>query len=112
MRRRAFMMADAIAGLTLLATLATLLAVAVTMRQKSATHLVDQRQANNLAQEALANLQTTGNANVSDGSVEISVDRTAKRVGDREWVEVNVVHHGRHASIVGLAPATQPGGGR
>jgi hypothetical protein len=112
MRRRAFMMADAIAGLTLLATLATLLAVAVTLRAKTATHLVDQRQANNLAQEALANLQSTGDAKMPDDSAEVSVDRTGKRIGDREWVEVKVIHNGRHASIAGLAPATQPGGGR
>ena len=109
MRRRAYMMADALAGLTLLAALGTLLAVAVVMRSKSATHLSDQRRANDAAQEALLNLQSTGDAKVADDSADVHVERTGKRVGGREWVEVKVTCAGRHASIAGLAPATQPG---
>ena len=103
------MTTDALAGLILLATLATLLAVAVAMRHKSAQHLSDQRRANNAAQEALANLQAGRDAKVADEFAQVSVDRSGKTVGRREWVEVKVVREGRHASIVGLAPATQPG---
>lgn len=107
-RRRGLMTIDALAGLMLLVALATALAVAANMRAKNAHLLSDQRKANNAAQEALANLQSGSEAKVADESVEISVQRTGKRVVDREWVEVNVVREGRHASIVGLAPATQP----
>jgi type II secretory pathway pseudopilin PulG len=108
MRRRGFMMADAIAGLVLLGTLATLLAVAAGMRQKSAQRLSVQRHAQVLAQEALANLQATGTPKVSDDLAHVSVERTGKFVADREWVEVTVTSDGRRSSIVGLAPTTQP----
>jgi hypothetical protein len=109
-RRRGLMTLDALAGLMLLVALATALAVAANMRAKNAHLLSDQRKANNAVQEALANLQYGGEAKATDESAEISVQCTGKRVADREWVEVNVVREGRHASIVGLAPATQPAG--
>ena len=108
MRQRGFMMTDAIAGLLLLATLATLLAVAGGIHQKGGQRLLDQRIANNEAQDALAKLQRGGEAKISDESAQISVERTGKLVGGREWVEVKVIREGRHASIVGLAPTTQP----
>ena len=107
-RRRGLMTMDALAGLMLLIALATALAVAANMRARNAHLLSDQRKANNAAQEVLANLQSGGEAKVKDESVQISVQRTGKRVADREWVEVRVVREGRHASIVGLVPATQP----
>jgi hypothetical protein len=103
------MITDAIGGLFLLAALATLLAVAIGVQSKGAKLLLDQRIANNEAQEVLAKLQEGGEAKVSDESANVSVERTGKHVGDKEWVEVKVVREGRHASIVGLAPATQPG---
>jgi len=103
------MMADAIAGLVLLGTLATLLAVAAGMRHKSSQRLSVQRHAQVIAQEALANLQATGEAKTSDDAATVDVQRTGKITGNREWVEVKVIADGRHASIVGLAPTTQPG---
>ena len=108
MRRRGFMMADAIAGLFLLAALGTLLAVAIGMQSRSANRLLDQRRANNSAIESLANLQSSGEAKASDQSATVAVERSAKFVAGKEWVEVRVTLNGRHASIVGLAPATQP----
>lgn len=107
-RRRGFMTMDALAGLMLLVALATALAVAANMRARNAHLLSDQRKANNAAQEVLANLQSGGEAKSAHESVQISIQRAGKRVADREWVEVKVLREGRHASIVGLAPATQP----
>jgi hypothetical protein len=98
------MMMDALAGLMLLIALATALGVAASMRAKNAQLLVEQRAANNAAQEAMANLQSGGEAKVVDESTEVSVQHTGKLVGDKEWIEISVVRAGRHASIVGLAP--------
>jgi hypothetical protein len=109
MRHRAFMTLDAMAGLFLLASLATALAVAGNMRAKTALRLSDQRKANAAAQEALANLQSGGAAKVADESAKASVRYTGPRLGKSEWVEVTVEREGRHASLTGLAPATQPG---
>ena len=109
MNRHGLMTFDALAGLFLLAAIATALAVSANLRQKSAVQLTHQRQANAAAQEALGNLQTTGKPQISDSSIEVSVEYTGQRVGKSEWVEVSTACEGRHASIVGLAPTTQPG---
>jgi len=107
MRRRGFMMTDAIGGLLLLATLATLLAIAIGVQSRSSARLLEQRRANAAAQEALANLQAGGEAKVADDAASVEVQRSGKFVGRSEWVEVKVARAGRHASIVGLAPTTQ-----
>jgi hypothetical protein len=86
----------------LLAGMATALLVAANLRQRSAQQFGDQRMTNAIAQEALINLQTTGKATTRDESAKISVDRSGKRLGDAEWVEVRIVRGGRHASITGL----------
>jgi hypothetical protein len=108
-RRKAFMTFDALAGLFLLVALATALAVAATLRQKSAVHLADQRAANALAEQVLLHLQATGQT-MDDSSSSISIARSGQHVGKLEWVEVTVRRNGRRASMTGLAPATQPGG--
>lgn len=107
-RSTAFMTFDALAGLFLLVALATALAVAATLRQKSAAHLADQRVANSLAEQVLLHFQFTGQT-TDDSSSQISIARSGKRVGKSEWIEVTVLHNSRRASITGLAPTTQPG---
>src|SRR5262245_44727153 len=110
MRHRAFMTFDALAGIFLLAALATALAVAGNMRAKTAMQLANQRKANAAAQEALSNLQAGSEAKLSDVTAKVTLRYSGKRVGNLEWVEVTVVREGRYASIMGLAPTTQPGG--
>ena len=106
------MMTDAIAGLFLLGTLATLLAVSAGMRHRTAQSFSDQRRAEAIAQEALASLSVNGEAKVGDEMAHVSVARTGKFIGGREWVDVKVAVNGRRAAIVGLAPATQPAGAK
>ncbi len=102
---------DALSGLFLLGALATALAVAATLRQKSIAHLADPRAANSLAEQTLLHLQSTGQL-IDDSSASISLAHSGQRVGKQEWVEVTVLQNGRRASITGLAPATQPEGGK
>jgi hypothetical protein len=102
-RNRAFLTADVLVGIFLLAAMATALIVAAHVQAKSASSFADQRKANAIAQEVMLNLQTTGAATTSDQAAKVSVDRTGKRVGDQEWVEVRVQFNTRHASIVGLS---------
>jgi hypothetical protein len=99
-RRRGFMMMDVMAGIFLLTALAGALAVATNLRQRNAQHLADQRAAMRIAQDALATGQAPGNP-----PAKISIARTGKRVGQREWIEVTVVFNGRHSAIAGLSPA-------
>jgi len=99
------MAVDVLAGIFLLAAMATALVVAAHVQASSAQAFSDQRKANAIAQEALLNLQTSGKATSSEQAATVSVQHTGERAGDGEWVEVRVVWQNRHASIVGLAPA-------
>jgi Tfp pilus assembly protein PilX len=99
-RERGFMMMDVMAGIILLTALAGALAVATNLRQRNAQHLIDQRTAMRIAQDALAAGQAPQNS-----PAKVSIARTGTRVGSREWIEVSVVYNGRHAALAGLAPA-------
>ncbi len=107
-RRHAFMTFDAIAGLFLLAALATALAVGLNLRDKTTVRLISQRKANTVAQQALARLQAGGEASIADAPGSVSVQYLGTRVGSHEWVEITAISDGRRGSIVGLAPATRP----
>src|SRR2546421_2619594 len=95
-----FMMIDVMAGIILLTALAGALAVATNLRQRNAQHLADQRAAMRIAQDALAAGQAPENS-----PAKISIARTGKHLGQREWIEVTVLYNGRHAALAGLAPA-------
>ena len=94
------MMMDVMAGIILLTALAGALAVATNLRQRNAQHLIDQRAAMRIAQDALA----AGHA-PENSLAKVSIGHTGKRVASREWIEVSVVYNGRHAALAGLAPA-------
>lgn len=110
--RSGFLLADVLLGLILLATLATVLALSLNMRSRSAIRLAHQRAALQTAQQVLAALGSDGQAPAVDPGMTVQISRSGTRSGDFEWVEVTVVHEGRRAALVGLArPTTQPGGG-
>jgi hypothetical protein len=92
-----------LAGIFLIAAMATALIVAAHVQAKSESAFADQRKANAIVQEALLNLQTMGKATTAEPEAKVSVFNTGTRVDDREWVEVRVEFKTRHASIVGLA---------
>jgi hypothetical protein len=104
-RSQGYLLMDALAGLLLLLALTTLLATAVNLRQRNARHLAEQRKALLAAQEVLVNARTTGQPTCTDTFAQVSIARTGQQVGELEWVEVSVEREGRHASLVGLAPA-------
>jgi Tfp pilus assembly protein PilX len=102
-RKRAFMTMDALAGLFLLAALATALVVAAHAQQRAAHNLADQRRALAAAQSAIQNLSV--NAPIDDKQA--SVSRTGLRVGEKEWVEVTGICNGRRVSLTFLASTVQ-----
>ena len=67
------MMMDVMAGIILLTALAGALAVATNLRQRNAQHLIDQRAAMRIAQDALAAGQAPENS-----PAKVSVARTGK----------------------------------
>ena len=103
-RHRGMMTLDVLAGIFLLAALATLLAVAINERSRSAGSLFRQRTALSAAQQALAALQQNTAPTGADADVVVSVRRTGRVVGSQEWVEVTAVCDRRSATLVGLAP--------
>jgi hypothetical protein len=99
--RNAFMTMDALAGLFLLAALATALAVAAHSRQRAAENLATQRSALAATQRVIAQLQT--------GQPEqdrVSIVHTGRRLGSGEWVEVSVEVDGRRVPLLAVTPAT------
>jgi hypothetical protein len=103
---------DALAGLFLLASLATLLVVAVNLRYRAASSLASQRDALHAAQHALQTLQTSRQLPQRD----LIVIPTGHRLGEYEWYQITSTTNGRSVSLLGLAPAglvpatTQPAG--
>ena len=117
--RSGFMIVDALLALFILGALISMLGYATNLRQRNINHLADQRIALHRAQEALAQLQSSGPATTqSDPDTNISVHRSGRHVGDLEWIEVTATFNGRHAALTGLAkpaisaaaPTTAPGG--
>jgi len=96
-----FMTMDALAGLFLLASLATLLVVALNLRHRAARELASQRDALHAAQHALQTLQTSRQL-PHDGVIVIP---SGHRLGERQWYQVAATKNGRSVSLFGLAPA-------
>jgi hypothetical protein len=100
--RKAFMTMDALAGLFLLAALATALAVAAHSRQRAAENLATQRSALAATQRVIAQLQI--GQQPAEGRV--SIVHTGTRLGSGEWVEVSVDVDGRRVPLLAVTPAT------
>src|SRR5437867_3753180 len=98
--RRGFMTVDVIAGIMLLVALTTMLASATGLRARNAQHLADQRTALAIAQRTLSEGKVP-----ADSSARVAIHNTGRRNGNRQWIEVSVLFNGRHASLIGLAPA-------
>jgi hypothetical protein len=101
---------DALVGLFIIAGLISLFGFAMNLRQRNADRLADQRRAFNTASLVLAGLQASPQTQIpSEPDSRVSIQRSGKRVGDLEWVEVTAIYAGRHVSIVGLAKTVVPG---
>jgi hypothetical protein len=91
---------DALAGLFLLAALATALVVASRAQQRAAANLSAQRRALAATQRAIDQLQAAQPA--GDG---VHIANTGTRVGSLEWVEVGVDIDGHRVQLTALVPA-------
>lgn len=104
-RYRGILLADLMTGILIMALLATVLLVSLTLRSKSARKLEIQRAAMQQAERALVSLQDGQLPQAQDER--LSIQRTGKLVGRMEWVEISVKQDGRTALLAGLAPTTR-----
>jgi type II secretory pathway pseudopilin PulG len=109
-RRSGFLAMEVLVALLLLLALAIVLAVSAGMRLRTAQRLADQRLALAAAEEVLSNLRSGGSPTSADASARVSISRSGKPLASMEWIQVTVLREGRRATLVGLAPTTQPGG--
>jgi hypothetical protein len=94
---------DALAGLFLLAALATALVVASRAQQRAAASLTAQRRALAATQRAIEQLQAA--RRIGDG---VHVVNTNARVGSLEWAQVEAEVDGRRVDLMALVARSQP----
>jgi len=104
--RRGFMLMDVIGGLILVATLATVLAIAMNRQNRAQQKLADSRAAVRIAERVLADLQTSGKTAADDDDTRITIHRAEGAADARglAWAEVRVAFRDQQASLVGLVP--------
>lgn len=100
----AFILIDVLAGLFLLAALASALAVAAHVRQLAAVKFGDQRQAIEIARESLADLQSHHPIPTQSQypGVKISVAPTTQSTDHLSWSKVTVEFNGQRATLEGI----------
>lgn len=103
--RRGFLIIDMLIGLTLLGTLATVLAIGVRSQQKGAAHLAESRAALRAAEAALIDLQSGANQPTPRRGVTVRVtdDPTTPASAGHRWVRIEAICNGRSATLYGLA---------
>jgi hypothetical protein len=99
-RTRAFFLADAVVGLTLIGLIAGMLAVAFHTQQVVMLRLADDRNATNLARATLAAMEQ-GQRPPTDPRVEIS---PISAVAGRNWVRIQATANGRTEQLIALVP--------
>jgi hypothetical protein len=102
-RARGLMVADAVAGLALLAVLATTIVIAVRSQGIASERLSDSRGATWAAEEALAEMQAGRPAGKEVLVDDLKADATPEGFA---WVRVHAERHGRSADLIGLVPKT------
>jgi hypothetical protein len=97
------MVADAVAGIAILAVLSTAIIIAVRSQHIASERLADSRGATWAAEQALAEMQA-GRAAGQDVRVEsVTADSTPEGFA---WVRVRAERRGRSAELIGLVPKT------
>jgi hypothetical protein len=110
-RQPGFIMIDVLAGLFLLAALASAMAVAMHVRQLAAQKFGDQRQAIEIARETIADLQSHHPIPTESQypGVKISVAPTTQSSDHLSWRKVTVELNGRQATLEGIADTESAG---
>ncbi len=105
-QRRAFLLADAVIGLSIVAMLAGILAVAVNRQHMAAQRLADFRSAQRLAEHVLLNLQhhQPVPAASADATIEIHSAATGIAPTGFTWTIVQTHVHNESTKLIGLAP--------
>jgi type II secretory pathway pseudopilin PulG len=98
------MVADAVAGIALLAVLATSIIVATRGQQIASARLSESRGATWAAEQAMAELQ--GGKPAGEGIRVEPVDAGTPPPQGFAWVRVRAERHGRPAELIGLVPKT------
>src|ERR1700722_18090456 len=107
--RQGFLFADAMVGLSIIAMLATLLAVAVNRQQMARQRLADSRSARRLAEYVLLSLQHGQPIPpATDAKIEIHPATGGVAPAGFAWTIVQTDVHNQIASLIGLTPAKEP----
>jgi type II secretory pathway pseudopilin PulG len=103
------MIADAVAGIALLAVLATSIVIAVRSQQRGAERLSDSRGATWVAERALAEMQAGRAVSMAASDVRVEPLDAESVPQGFAWVRVRGERNGRSAEVIGLVPkATVP----
>jgi hypothetical protein len=104
--RRAFLLADVLVGLSIVAMLAGLLAVAVNRQHMAAQRLADLRSAQRLAENVLLNLQHHQPVPTAPADATIQIDRTTTGTAPTgfTWTIVQTRVNAESTKLIGLAP--------
>ena len=107
--RRAFLFADALIGLAIVAMLATLLAVAVNRQQLARQRLADTRSAQRLAEYVLLSLQHGQPIPPApaDAKIEIHPAQGGVAPAGFAWKIVQTHVHSQTAKLIGLTPTRE-----
>lgn len=110
---RGFMLADAIIGMAVLATVMVVLAIGLSREHRSSETLSQSRRAVRAAEAALADLQAgrAMPAEFDGAALRIQGAENAAAPAGFRWVEVRATIGGRQAALAGLVPAAPKAGG-
>ena len=108
--RRGFLFADALFGLSIIAMLASLLAVAINRQQMARQRLTDSRSAQRLAEYVLLSLQHGQPIPPISDNAKIEIHPAIGGVAPAgfAWTVVQTNIHNQIASLIGLTPAKEP----
>jgi len=107
--RRAFLLADVIVGLSIVALLAGILAVAVNRQYVARQRLADSRSAERLAEYVLLSLQHNQPVPPAPADATIEIHRAAGGIAPAgfAWTIVQTHVNSESAKLIGLTPATE-----
>ena len=103
-RRKAFLIADAVIGIAIVAVLSVSLIGALGRRRQAAQKLSDLREATRAAEATLTELQAGGPAPAS-GSGKVLRPLAASATPGLAWVEVEATVGSQRAVLAGVVPA-------
>lgn len=103
MKRRGYLIAEAVIAMSLIGVLIVAMAVMVTRQQKAAAALAEQRELARAAEQALLSLRSAEAPMPAGVEVRVEPVEGGETIAGRTWVRLTVAREGREVSLIGLA---------